>query len=204
MPFSSLLPFLLFAFVASITPGPTNLLVLSNSTRFGIKAALPIIFGASASAATLVLVVASGLGQSISAMPLFKHTLQWAGIAWLTCLAWKIFSAPVTAPLQANSQQPRLGLWGAASLQWVNPKSWMMALAVVSVFLEGPLIELNPKLAKYEFFKKLAAWQAFQELSMFLGNLAAPDKTTVQLSEKDRINQHGFDNWSFRTRSQAR
>ena len=81
MPFSSLLPFLLFAFVASITPGPTNLLVLSNSTRFGIKAALPIIFGASASAATLVLVVASGFGQYISTMPLFKHTLQWAGLA---------------------------------------------------------------------------------------------------------------------------
>lgn len=29
----SLVPFLLFAVVASITPGPTNILVLSNSQR---------------------------------------------------------------------------------------------------------------------------------------------------------------------------
>ena len=29
---------------------------------------------------------------------------------------------------------PRLGLAGAAGLQLVNPKTWMMALAVVSVF----------------------------------------------------------------------
>jgi threonine/homoserine/homoserine lactone efflux protein len=29
---------------------------------------------------------------------------------------------------------PRLGLAGAAALQLVNPKTWMMALAVVSVF----------------------------------------------------------------------
>ncbi len=40
---SQLLPFVLFAFVASITPGPTNILVLSNSWRFGLGAAMPII-----------------------------------------------------------------------------------------------------------------------------------------------------------------
>lgn len=45
---SQWLPFVLFAFVASITPGPTNILVLSNSSRFGLLAALPIIFGAPA------------------------------------------------------------------------------------------------------------------------------------------------------------
>lgn len=33
----NLLPFLLFAFVASITPGPTNILVLANSQHFGVK-----------------------------------------------------------------------------------------------------------------------------------------------------------------------
>ena len=58
--FPTLLPFLLFAFVASITPGPTNILVLSNSARYGFKAALPIIFGACVSAAVIVLLVGSG------------------------------------------------------------------------------------------------------------------------------------------------
>lgn len=38
---SPLLPFLLFAFVASITPGPTNILVLSNSARYGAWPAPP-------------------------------------------------------------------------------------------------------------------------------------------------------------------
>lgn len=33
----NLIPFLLFAFVASITPGPTNILVLANSQHFGVK-----------------------------------------------------------------------------------------------------------------------------------------------------------------------
>lgn len=35
---SHLLP---FALVASITPGPTNILVLSNSSRFGLLATVP-------------------------------------------------------------------------------------------------------------------------------------------------------------------
>jgi threonine/homoserine/homoserine lactone efflux protein len=37
----SLIPFLLFAFVASITPGPTNILVLTNSQHFGVKNTVP-------------------------------------------------------------------------------------------------------------------------------------------------------------------
>lgn len=37
----NLLPFLLFVFVASITLGPTNILVLANSQHFGCAAAVP-------------------------------------------------------------------------------------------------------------------------------------------------------------------
>jgi threonine/homoserine/homoserine lactone efflux protein len=131
--FPTLLPFLLFAFVASITPGPTNILVLSNSARFGLAAAVPIILGAGASAATLVLVVGTGAGSSLTHWPLLQTVMQWAGVAWLSHLAWQIFRAPAGA-ITTQGAEARLGLLGAASLQLINPKTWMMALAVVSVF----------------------------------------------------------------------
>ena len=134
--FPTLLPFLLFAFVASITPGPTNILVLSNSARYGLGAAVPIILSACASAATLVLLVGMGIGSSISAWPTVQSVMQWAGVAWLSYLAWQIFSAPASA-IAAGNSEARLGWVGAASLQLVNPKTWMMALAVVSVFAGG-------------------------------------------------------------------
>ena len=38
--FNQLLPFVLFAFVASITPGPTNLLILGGAVRHGLLAVL--------------------------------------------------------------------------------------------------------------------------------------------------------------------
>ncbi|NUT76720.1 LysE family translocator [Pseudomonas sp. C1C7] len=131
--FPTLLPFLLFAFVASITPGPTNILVLSNSARFGLAAAVPIILGACASAAMLVLVVGTGAGSSLSHWPAVQTLMQWAGVSWLSYLAWQIFRAPASA-VTAQDNGSRLGIWGAVSLQWINPKTWMMALAVVSVF----------------------------------------------------------------------
>ncbi|WP_460136478.1 LysE family translocator [Pseudomonas sp. S1_E04] len=130
---STFVPFMLFAFVASITPGPTNILVLSNSARYGFKAALPIVLGACAGAAGLVLLVGSGVGQSLVHWPMLQTAMQWAGVAWLSYLAWQIFSAPAQ-PVDTPATQKRLGLGGAASLQLINPKTWMMALAVVSVF----------------------------------------------------------------------
>ncbi|WP_058543707.1 LysE family translocator [Pseudomonas fluorescens] len=130
-----LLPFALFAFVASITPGPTNILVLSHSSRFGLATTVPIILGACAAAALLVLLVGTGLGDVLARHATIQTLLSWAGIAWLSWMAWQIFSAPAQAiDPQRPVEGPRLGLAGAAGLQLVNPKTWMMALAVVSVF----------------------------------------------------------------------
>ncbi|BBH33570.1 LysE family translocator [Pseudomonas sp. St290] len=130
-----LLPFALFAFVASITPGPTNILVLSHSSRFGLATTVPIILGACAAAALLVLLVGTGLGDLLARHATVQTALSWAGIAWLSWMAWQIFSAPAQAiDPDRPVEGPRLGLAGAAGLQLVNPKTWMMALAVVSVF----------------------------------------------------------------------
>lgn len=130
---SQWLPFILFAFVASITPGPTNLLIFSNSARFGWSAALPIMFGGCAAAAALVLAVGSGLGEVLSSLPRIQQAMSMVGVLWLSWLAWQIFRSP-PAELERDCDAARLGAVGAAGLQLVNPKTWMMALAVISVY----------------------------------------------------------------------
>jgi threonine/homoserine/homoserine lactone efflux protein len=130
----SLLPFLLFAFVASITPGPTNILVMSHSSRRGLVATLPIIFGACVTAALVVLAVGLGVGETLLRFPRVQQVMAWAGVLWLSWLAWQIFrsSAPSTDPEAADDDG--LGMVGAAGLQLINPKVWMMAVAMISVF----------------------------------------------------------------------
>ncbi|MFZ3283998.1 LysE family translocator [Pseudomonas sp.] len=134
---ASLLPFLLFAFVASITPGPTNILVLSHSSRQGLLATLPIIFGACAAAALIVLVVGLGAGETLLRYPRIQHAMAWVGVLWLSWLAWQIFRSAPPSLDPADAQGKGFSVFGAAMLQLVNPKVWMMAVAVVSVFLGG-------------------------------------------------------------------
>ena len=134
---ASLLPFLLFAFVASITPGPTNILVLSHSSRQGLLATLPIIFGACAAAALIVLVVGLGAGETLLRFPRVQQAMAWVGVFWLSWLAWQIFRSSPPSLNPTEQQEQGLSVLGAATLQLVNPKVWMMAMAVVSVFVGG-------------------------------------------------------------------
>lgn len=133
---TQLLPFMLFAFVASITPGPTNVLVLGSSARYGVAATLPLVLGACAGSAAIVVAVGLGLGELLQQHPRLQWAMAWFGVLWLSYLAWRIFSSPAAA-LSGVDMQPgerRLGLFAGAALQLINPKTWMMALAVVSVF----------------------------------------------------------------------
>lgn len=129
----SLPPFLLFALVASVTPGPTNILVLANASRHGLTAAVPMVFGASAGAATVLLLVSSGLGVALAGHPELQTVLSWVGLAWLSVLAWQLFRAADVNKEEAG-RGGRLGFFGTAGLQFINPKAWIMALAATGVF----------------------------------------------------------------------
>ncbi|MDF2489014.1 MAG: LysE family transporter [Pseudomonas sp.] len=129
---SNLLPFTLFALVATLTPGPTNLLVLGHGARFGLRATLPLVLAACLGAAAIVLMVGLGLGEVLLRYPRVQQAMSWLGVLWLSWLAWQLWRA-AGAPLQAQGHR-RLGACGAALLQVVNPKVWMMAVAVTGVF----------------------------------------------------------------------
>ena len=125
-------PFLLFAFVASITPGPTNILIFSSSQRFGVKATFPAVVGGCFAASLIVFVSGAGAGEILRQHALIREAMSWAGALWLSWLSWQLFTAPA-ANLTNEARQP-FSCRSAALLQFINPKTWMMALAVVSLF----------------------------------------------------------------------
>lgn len=57
---------------------------------------------------------------------------------------------------------------------------------------------LNPNLGQIQFQQVMPPYQAYQELVMWLGNLAPENKPMVQIEDKYKISEHGFDKWSFR------
>ncbi|MNO57120.1 Homoserine/homoserine lactone efflux protein [compost metagenome] len=129
---SQLLPFFLFALVASISPGPTNLLILAHGARLGLRASLAPIVAACGAAAAIVLLVGLGLGELLLRHPLAQQLMSWTGVLWLSWLAWKMLRS-AGEPLAASADKGFSAV-NAASLQVVNPKVWLMAVAVIGVF----------------------------------------------------------------------
>lgn len=58
---------------------------------------------------------------------------------------------------------------------------------------------INPILKDYEFYKVVDSFTAFQEIQMFIaGVLGIGEKEIIEVDDKYKIPQHGFDKWSFR------
>lgn len=58
---------------------------------------------------------------------------------------------------------------------------------------------INPTLKKYEFYKVFDSFLAFQEIQMYIsGVLGSNENDTIEVDDKYKIGQHGFDKWSFR------
>lgn len=69
--------------------------------------------------------------------------------------------------------------------------------------IKGENISINPILKEYEFMKIYHPYNAFQEIQMFISGVLASvdDGSNIKMTEKDKVNQHGFDpKYSFRKR----
>jgi threonine/homoserine/homoserine lactone efflux protein len=130
------LAFVLFAAVAAITPGPSNLILTSTGARVGVWRGLPCLFGVTAGMGFMMFVAAFGLGSLILDNPAILRALKWCGVGFLLWLSWKIATAGRDASAAAGDA---VGFWGAAGFQWVNPKSWLVCASAVGTYLRaGP------------------------------------------------------------------
>jgi hypothetical protein len=53
-------------------------------------------------------------------------------------------------------------------------------------------------LKDFEFYRKIDTYTAFQELAMFWGGLAQPNRPIPDVTDKDMVTAKGFNKWSFR------
>ena len=127
--------FFLFAFVAAITPGPSNLILTSTGASVGVLRGLPSLFGVAAGMGLMMFLVTFGLGSLVHDSPILYQALKWGGVAFLLWLAWKIATAR-HSDTDADEKRP-VGFWGAAAFQWVNPKSWLVSASAAGTYLHA-------------------------------------------------------------------
>jgi threonine/homoserine/homoserine lactone efflux protein len=133
--------FLVFAFVAAVTPGPSNVMLTAAGAQAGIRRGLPCLLGVSAGMGAMMALVALGLGSLIVASAFVAGALKACGAAFLLWLAWKIASAESAPP---GGTVRSVGFVGAALFQWMNPKSWLVATSAAGTYLDPlapPLVQ---------------------------------------------------------------
>ncbi|HEV8227466.1 MAG TPA: LysE family translocator [Methylomirabilota bacterium] len=124
--------FILFAVVAAVTPGPSNVMLTAAGANGGVVRGLPCLIGVTTGMGLMMFVVPLGLGSLILRNPLVLKALNWAGAAFLLWLSWKIATS---RRMDSLPESRPVGFFGAAVFQWVNPKSWLVTASAAGAFL---------------------------------------------------------------------
>ncbi|MBU3076437.1 LysE family translocator [Sphingomonas quercus] len=121
-----------FCMVASVTPGPNNMMLLASGATFGLKRTLPHMIGISGGCALMVLVLGWGVAGLIDRVPSLYTVLHVLSTIYLLWLAWRIATA--SGLHEAGARGRPFSLLDAAAFQWVNPKAWALVLGAVASF----------------------------------------------------------------------
>jgi threonine/homoserine/homoserine lactone efflux protein len=158
------LAFLLFAFVAAVTPGPSNIILTSTGAAVGVARGLPCLFGTAIGMGSFVFAAGAGLGSLVLGNTVLLSAVKWGGIVFLLWLAWQIATSRHE---EAAHGVPVVGFWQAAALQWVNPKAWVVSVSAAGAFLQAGAASALAQSAAFGFLFILAAlpsgllWLAF-------------------------------------------
>ncbi|MEZ2128113.1 LysE family translocator [Sinorhizobium sp. CB7] len=128
--------FLLFAFIAAVTPGPSNTMILSTGAAVGTLRGLACPIGASLGMGSMIVLSAFGVGEIVAAAPVIVVAMKIAGSLFLLWLAWRIVNA---GTLEDGTQARATGFVNAFLFQWLNPKGWLVALSAGSTYFTPTL-----------------------------------------------------------------
>jgi threonine/homoserine/homoserine lactone efflux protein len=134
MPFEVFLSLLLFVFVTSFTPGPTNIMVTASGVNFGFRRTIPHMAGITIGFVVLLVACAGGLGLIFATVPALQLALKIIGALYMLWLAWKVANASPTGDNDDDLAQP-LTFLQAAAFQWVNPKAVVIGLTAISIYV---------------------------------------------------------------------
>jgi threonine/homoserine/homoserine lactone efflux protein len=127
-----ILPILLFAVSASITPGPNNIMLMSSGLNFGIQKSIPHLLGVVIGFPIMIISIGLGFEIVFEKYPFIHQVIKIVGIIYLVYLAWRVATSSRQA-LDAAKAMP-LQFWQAVLFQWVNPKAWVMATGAIAAY----------------------------------------------------------------------
>ncbi|OUV87536.1 MAG: lysine transporter LysE [Pelagibacteraceae bacterium TMED136] len=122
-----------YYFIMFMTPGPNNAMLAISGIKFGFKKTIPHMIGIPIGHFVQIISVCFGLGVLFQKFPEIQYILKFLGCAYLFYLSYKMFGSFSFQEQDSSSGRP-MKIYEALLFQFLNPKAWIVALTVVTVF----------------------------------------------------------------------
>lgn len=123
--------FLTYAVITAATPGPNNIMSMSNGGRLGFKGALPFNFGILAGFAAVMLICTAFCSTLTELIPAVKTPMLIAGAAYMLYLAWATYKSDGVI----TEDHSRSGFYSGLILQFINPKIYIYCIMSMQAYI---------------------------------------------------------------------
>lgn len=177
----SWIQFLTYAAVTAGTPGPNNIMSMSNASQRGFKKSFPFNLGIWAGFSIIMSVCTLFCSLLSSVIPKIKMPMLILGAAYMLYLAWKTFRSSG----EMEEGEGKSGFLSGLTLQFVNPKIYIYCIvsmeAYILPFFDGqPLVLLGfAMLLALIGFLFTVCWAAFGSLFKVLFSKYARITNTI-------------------------
>lgn len=133
---TNLAPFLVYALVTTFTPGPNNIMSMSNGLRFGYRRTLGFLLGIASGFFVLMLLCGLLNLTLAAAVPSLRKWLNILGALYMLYLAWHILRSQPEE--EEGGEEKSLNTFKAGFiLQFLNMKAILYGVTVFSLFIVG-------------------------------------------------------------------
>ncbi len=173
--------FLTYAIVTAVTPGPNNIMSMSNASRKGFRKAMPFNLGIFAGFTIVTIVCTVFCSLLSTVIPKIKIPMLIIGALYMLYLAWETFRS--SDKIEENHS--RSGFLSGLLLQFINPKIYIYCImsmeAYILPFYNGKPLQLLffALLLSFIGFAFTVCWAAFGSVFKLLFSKHAKIVNTV-------------------------
>jgi cysteine/O-acetylserine efflux protein len=129
--FMNITTFLLYCFIVTFTPGPTNIVILSTVHNLGIRKAMSYVYGATIAFGILLVISAVMNTILIDVVPKITIFLQIFGSLYMIYLAYQIYKMELTESTVKQSAS----FFSGFIMQFINPKVVLFTMTVIPSYV---------------------------------------------------------------------
>lgn len=123
--------FLTYAIITAVTPGPNNIMSMSNAGRLGFRAALPFNLGIWAGFSVVMSLCTLFCGLLSALIPKIRLPMLIIGAAYMLYLAWETFRSSNGI----EEKHPHSSFVSGALLQFINPKIYIYCIVSMEAYI---------------------------------------------------------------------